>query len=225
MDQPGLDVRAHQRALAALGRANLVSRTAAALWPAIRRAADPGGTAPLRILDLACGGGHVALDLARRAARAGVAIDVVGYDSSPVAVDFARSLAAREGVGTVRFVRGDAVRGTWPDGIDVVVCTLFLHHLDDEDARSLLARAKDAAQRLVVVSDLRRSRLGYFFAWVGCRLLSRSHVFHVDGARSVAAAFTPEEAEALASGAGLTGARVSAHWPQRWLLTWRPERP
>jgi SAM-dependent methyltransferase len=225
MDQPGLDVRAHQQALAALGRANLVSRTAAAIWPAIRRAADPGGKTPLRVLDLACGGGHVALDLARRAARADVAVDVIGYDSSPVAVEFARRLAARARVGTVRFVRGDAFHGTWPDGIDVVVCTLFLHHLDDEDAAALLARAKAAARRLVVVSDLRRSRLGYLFAWVGCRLLSRSHVFHVDGARSVAAAFTDEEAHGLASRAGLTDARVSAHWPQRWLLTWRPAQP
>ena len=55
---------------------------------------------------------------------------------------------------------------------------------------------KAAARRLVLVSDLRRSATGYFFAWAGCRLLSRSRVFHVDGTRSVAAAFTPAEARA-----------------------------
>ena len=79
---------------------------------------------------------------------------------------------------------------------------------------------KAAARRLVLVSDLRRSATGYVFAWAGCRLLSRSRVFHVDGTRSVEAAFTPAEAELLAAKAGLDGARVTTHWPQRWLLAW-----
>jgi len=80
---------------------------------------------------------------------------------------------------------------------------------------------RDAARHLVVVSDLRRTRLGYLFAWVGCRLLSRSRVFHVDGTRSVEAAFTMDEARRLAERAGLAGARIVARWPQRFLLTWR----
>jgi hypothetical protein len=46
-------------------------------------------------------------------------------------------------------------------------------------------------------------------------------VFRVDGMRSVAAAFTTSEARDLAQRAGLTGARVSQVWPQRWLITWR----
>ena len=76
------------------------------------------------------------------------------------------------------------------------------------------------ARRAVLVSDLSRSRAGHFFAWAGCRLLSRSRVFHVDGTRSVKAAFTPEEARGLAAHAGLDGARVTTHWPQRWLMNW-----
>jgi hypothetical protein len=109
--------------------------------------------------------------------------------------------------------------------MDILVCTLFLHHLDEEGAVALLGRMKAAARQLVLVSDLRRSRLGYVFAWAGCRLLSRSRVFHVDGARSVAAAFTTDEARRMAGSAGLEGARVTTHWPQRWLLTWLAERP
>ena len=47
-----------------------------------------------------------------------------------------------------------------------------------------------------------------------------ARVFHVDGTRSVKAAFTPAEAALLAAKAGLHGARVTTHWPQRWLLAW-----
>jgi len=237
MDQPGLDVGEHIRALTALGRANLVSRTADALWPAIRRAAETraGGTdraatahanpqtpsgGPLRLLDVACGGGHVAVALARRAAREGLCLDITGCDISPVAIEYARTLAARAGVEGVRFEPVDALRGSWPAEADIAICTLFLHHLEDDDAVTLLRRMAAAARRAVIVSDLRRSATGYLFAWAGCRMLSRSRVFHVDGARSVEAAFTPDEAERLAAKAGLDGARVTTHWPQRWMLTW-----
>jgi len=221
MDQPDLDVRRHVHALDALGRANAVSRTAAAIWPPIRQAAQAATVRPLRVLDVASGGGHVLLALARRAIRDRVEIEWLGWDLSPVAIDYARTLASGSGVKGVRFERADALRDPMPAGVDVAVCTLFLHHLSDSDAAALLRRMKEAARVAVVVSDLRRTMLGAVFTWVGCRALSRSLVFRVDGMRSIAAAFTTDEARDLAATAQLTGGRVSQIWPQRWLITWR----
>jgi len=220
MDQPGLDRREHDHALTSLGRANVISRTTPVVWPAILRVARSMGDRPLRILDIACGGGHVAVGLARRLARAGIAADVQGCDMSPVALDYARTLAARFRVQQVRFVHMDVMRDPWPSDFDVVHCSLFLHHLEDDDAAATLRRMKEAARQLVVVSDLRRTDLGYLFAWIGCRLLSRSRVFHVDGTLSVEAAFTTAEARVLAEHAGLRGADIRECWPQRFLLTW-----
>ena len=54
--------------------------------------------------------------------------------------------------------------------------------------------------------------------------LARSDVARVDGLRSVAAAFTLEEAGALAAKAGLQGASVRRCWPQRFALSWRRPR-
>ncbi len=221
MDQPGLDVRQHVRALDALGLANSVSRTAAAIWPVIREAARDAAGRRLRVLDVACGGGHVLVALARRAAAEGVDVEWTGWDTSRVAVDYASTLADRSRVKGVWFERADALRDPMPAGVDVVVSTLFLHHVTDADAVALLGRMRDAAARAVVVSDLRRTPLGRLYTWVGCRLLSRSRVFRVDGARSVAAALTSREARALARRACLSGAEVDEVWPQRWLLVWR----
>jgi 2-polyprenyl-3-methyl-5-hydroxy-6-metoxy-1,4-benzoquinol methylase len=221
MDQPDLDVRRHVHALDALGRANAVSRTAAALWPSIRAAALEKTPGPLRVLDIASGGGHLLLSLARRAARERMDVEWLGWDFSPVAIDCARTLARRRSVEGVRFERADVLHDPILDGIDVVLCTLFLHHLTESDAVALLQRMKEAARHAVVVSDLRRTRLGAAFTWAGCRLLSRSEVFRVDGMRSVAAAFSTDEARRLAAAAGLSAAQVSQVWPQRWLLTWR----
>jgi SAM-dependent methyltransferase len=225
MDQPDLDARRHVHALDALGRANAVSLTAAGIWPAIRAASRGGAPGPLRVLDIASGGGQVLVALARRAAHERIDADWLGWDFSPIAVDYARTLAARAGVKGVRFELADALRSPAPAGIDVVLCTLFLHHLAEPDAEGLLRRMKEMAQRAVVVSDLRRTRLGAVFTWVGCRMLSRSEVFRVDGMRSVAAAFTIDEARALARRAGLARARISRAWPQRWLLVWNSGTP
>ena len=222
MDAPDLDIRAHRHALRSLGRANAVSRTTATLWAAIGAVATGMAGAPLRVLDLACGGGHVAIGLARRAKRTGVNIEIEACDLSPVAIDYARQVALRAGVAGIRFRQLDALRDPLPANADVVLCSLFLHHLSDVEAVALLGRMRVAARKLVLVSDLRRSTLGYLFSVVGCRLLSASRVFHVDGVRSVEGAFTTPEAQALADCAGLAGASLSDRWPQRFLLSWRP---
>lgn len=229
MDDPGLDREAHVHALRALGRAATVSRTAASMWPAIHRAALQHPDRPLRVLDIACGGGDVTVDLARRMARSGVAGEVVGCDVSPVALEYATALADRAAqrglVARLQFVRLDVLCDPWPEGFDVVQCSLFLHHLSNENAVTVLRRMAAAATRAVVISDLCRTALGAVFAWTGCRLLSRSNVFHVDGMRSVRAAFTTDEALALAHAAGLQSAAITTCWPERFVLTWTKDPP
>lgn len=222
MDQPGLDDREHARALQGLGRINVVSRTAAALWPSLANLAreqDPA-SGPLRVLDLATGGGDTAVALANRAERSGLAIEVEGCDVSPQAVAIARERAANRG-SRVRFFALDALAGPIPEGYDVLICSLFLHHLDEAEAVLLLGRMAAVARRLVLVDDLARSRVGCWLAWLACHALSRSPVVRYDGPVSAAAAFTPAEALDLARRAGLEGATIRRHWPQRFLLSWR----
>jgi 2-polyprenyl-3-methyl-5-hydroxy-6-metoxy-1,4-benzoquinol methylase len=220
MDQPDLDVRRHVEALDALGRANAVSLTASAIWPAIRAAARSSPRRPTHVLDVACGGGHVLCRLARKARHEGIAVDWLGWDRSPVAIEYARTLARRTNVQGARFEQADVMHDPMPAGVDVVICTLFLHHLREREALALLQSMQAAARRLVVVSDLRRGPLGRAFTWVACHTLSTSTVFRTDGMRSIAAAFTTAEARALADRAGLAGAQVRQVWPQRWLLIW-----
>ena len=222
MDQPDLDPELHRQALAGLRRINAISRSAAILWPEIRRLATQRPT-PLRMLDIACGGGDVILSLARRAQREGLDLRIDGCDISPLALQCARQRARSAGLDEVSFFERDALQQPLPDAYDVISCSLFLHHLCDEDAGRLLEKMGKAARHLVLVNDLRRSAAAYGMAWLGCRLLTRSPVVHVDGPRSVAAAFTMGEMKALAAASGLAGAAVRRCWPQRMLLVWKRE--
>jgi 2-polyprenyl-3-methyl-5-hydroxy-6-metoxy-1,4-benzoquinol methylase len=139
-----------------------------------------------------------------------------------VAVEQARQRAERTGA-KVGFRQGNAFELENSRRFDVVVCSLFLHHQSGEEAVALLAQMRQLATRLVLVNDLVRSSTGYSLAWLATRVLTRSPVVHVDGPRSVAAAFTLREARELAEAAGLGGARVVRRWPCRYLLMWRKQ--
>ena len=219
MDQPELDADAHVRALRGLGRINRVSRSDAILWPPLAGLASENRGAPIQVLDLACGGGDVVMALARRCGRMGLDIRFDGCDISPVAVDYASRKAAAVGA-PVRFFRQDVLDQPIPDGYHVVTCSLFLHHLGEDQAVMLLRKMASAAGEFVLVSDLIRSRAGHLLARVACSLLSRSPIVRHDGPVSVGAAFRLAEVADLARSAGLAGARLTRHWPQRFLLSW-----
>ena len=221
MDQPGLDESLHGHALQSLSRINWISRTSAMIWKPIQKlAAESHFAQPVRILDVACGGGDVAVGLARRAARAGMAVNVDGCDINPVAIEHARGRARRAGFMNVGFFQHDALHRPLPDGYDVVTCSLFLHHLENHDAEAMLRSLGAAAGRMVVASDLQRNRFAYAMTWIACRVLTRSPIVRVDGPLSVAAAFTVSEAQDLARRAGLEGARFTRYFPERFLLVW-----
>jgi 2-polyprenyl-3-methyl-5-hydroxy-6-metoxy-1,4-benzoquinol methylase len=222
MDDPALDVERHHRALRALARINRVSGAAARVWREIRARAEAGRT-PVRILDVACGGGDVLRAVARRAAREELEVELHGCDLSPVALawaDRAWAEGASERRLPIHLFAHDAVADPLPDGYDVVTTSLFLHHLERSTAVQLLANLAAATAGTVLVQDLRRTRLGYAFAWVGLHTLTASDVARTDGLRSVRSAFTIPEVHALAAEAGLAGATVQTAWPQRFVLRW-----
>lgn len=220
MDEPTLNAAEHAQALTGLARVNWWSRSSAIVRPALRRlVADCSPERPLRLLDVACGGGDVTVAVAQWTRREGLPVRVSACDISPTALDISRRRAAMTGE-SIEFFQHDLLRNPLPTEFDVVMCSLFLHHLDEPDAVRILRSMADAAARAILVNDLIRSRGGYWLAMLGPRLLTRSRIVHVDGPLSVAGAFTPPEALGLCEQAGLHGATISRHWPQRFLLTW-----
>lgn len=220
MDQPGLDVAVHRYALASMGRVNRISFTARVIWRGLADLLDLSSTRRYRVLDIACGGGDLALRLNHIARRRGIALQADGCDVSPTSVAFASDAARRNGIAGARFFQLDALRDALPPDYDVLMCTLFLHHLEETDVVSLLNRMAASARRAVLVDDLVRTRFGYVLAWAGGRLLTRSPIIHTDGPLSVRAAFGLDEFRGLAARAGLEPFTIRRHWPQRFLMTW-----
>jgi 2-polyprenyl-3-methyl-5-hydroxy-6-metoxy-1,4-benzoquinol methylase len=147
-------------------------------------------------------------------------LEFAGCDVSGTAVEHARRYAA-ENRADVTFFQRDVLAEPLPDGFDVITCSLFLHHLNEEQAVTLLRRMRESAGTMALVNDLNRCARGWWAAYLGSRVVTRSPVVHVDAVLSVEGAFTPDEALALASRAGWDDARVQRKFPFRYLLSWR----
>ena len=172
------------------------------------------------VLDLACGGGDIAIRLATRARRLNIPMTIHGCDISPTALQVARAASERAGHSEMEFFHHNALRDPLPQGYDVIMCSLFLHHLAEDEARLVITAMATAARRAILIDDLLRTRLGYALCWIGCRILTLSPIVHVDGPLSVQGAFTVPEVQRLAEQCHLTGVKIQRHFPERFLLSW-----
>lgn len=217
MDGADLDPAEHHAALNGLERLNVVALQSRPFWREIAPLAARG---PLRVLDVASGGGGLVCALRRRAQRAGVEMIVDGCDRSPLAVEHATARAARLGVQNGRFFEWDLFQDGTPEGYDVLTNTLFLHHLSESEAIAFLSSCRERVHRLVLISDILRTRMGLLMVHAACRTLGGSPMVVADGLASLRASFTVSEMIALTEKAGLAGATVRRHWPERALIRW-----
>lgn len=89
MDNPSLDQREHFHALDGLQRLNRWTKLIDLVWRPIEQMARENPASSLRILDIATGSADVPIQLAQRAERRGIRLEVEASDISPQAIQFA----------------------------------------------------------------------------------------------------------------------------------------
>ena len=217
MDNPSLDQREHFHALDGLQRLNRWTKLIDLVWRPIEQMARENPASSLRILDIATGSADVPIQLAQRAERRGIRLEVEASDISPQAIQFAEDNSQKSKV-SIKFHHLDVLSEPIPDGYDVIMCSTFLHHLTTEQAEIVLAKMIEAAAQKIVVVDLIRSRFNWLQVCIATLLLSRSPVVHFDGPQSIRAAFTISEMESIAANLPLQTYQLSNHWPCRFML-------
>ena len=222
MDDPAIPEAVHRKALHGLSRLNGVCGVTSSLWPYLE---DPlrrsGGR--ISLLDVASGSSDVPIRLAQRARRHGREIRLSGCDVSA----FARRMALEQAHAAdvdMDYHTLDVTRDSFEDlgRHDVVMCNLFLHHLEEEAAAHVIRESARAAKQLLIISDLRRDWQHVMLAATFPRLLTRSRVVHVDAVKSVRAAYSVGDLDRLATMAGLHDAQIRKVFPKRMVLAWSP---
>jgi len=218
MDQPDIDPALHLHALRGLSRLNYFSNSVSLLWKPLRTLAlaNPNG---FSVLDVATGSGDIPLALLKKAKHSGINIKFSLTDKSAFALNLVREKAQQHNL-PIQCFETDALDGPPFPIHDVVICSLFLHHLDNNEAITLMKRMAKSARVAILINDLERSWLNWNMVWLASHLLTRSPVVHMDGPRSVAGAFNQLEVLELANQAGLINVKVETRWPCRYLLSW-----
>lgn len=175
-----------------------------------------GGRHPLHIVDVGCGGGDMLRRIERWAVRERMAVRLTGVDSNPLAVRVAREFTPIDS--RIRWIAGemDSI-GTAYEPIDLVISSLFTHHLADDQIVRFLAWMERVTRRGWFINDLYRSRISYF-GFKTIAMAARWHHFvRHDGPVSIRRAFLPAEWRRFAEASGLpTGSvHIDVRWPGR----------
>jgi SAM-dependent methyltransferase len=166
----------------------------------LRRWINPG--ARLRIVDLATGSGDIPRLIADYARGVGAVVHIDALDQQSATVDIAKRLSAD--YPNITFVEGNILDWETSEPCDLVLCTMALHHFTDEDAIRVLRRCRDLSRKLVLVSDLRRSRFGTIGVQLLTATIFREPMTKHDARLSMARAFSFAEMNDLARRAGWT---------------------
>ncbi len=224
MDDPAISPDAHDHALNGLARLNRLSLASTPfrdhLQASFAREDVRDAARPLEILDVATGSGDLVVDLEtwRRSLPAPPPVRWIACDLSDHALARARDRAADIDL-DLEVVRRDATRDDLPR-CDLVFCSLFLHHLTESEVQIVLGRMVAAARLGGLVTDLKRTRLGWLLASLVPRICTRSEVVHADAVGSVRAAFSKTELADLVRRASVPNADVFDSFPERQGVRW-----
>jgi 2-polyprenyl-3-methyl-5-hydroxy-6-metoxy-1,4-benzoquinol methylase len=157
----------------------------------------------MTIADLGCGGGDLALWLARKFTRYRIDGRIIGIDHDPRVTALAKIRC--KGKPSITIVQGDATDlANLPDPVDWIVSNHFLHHLDSVTVTRILKTAAARARGGMIMNDLVRSRRSLIEFNLLCRaLMPAGHTAH-DGIVSILRSFTALELSAFLTKAGLS---------------------
>jgi len=170
------------------------------------------------ILDIGAGSGELLRVAATWARQTNRRLSAVGLELNESMAE--SILEQSEQFDEISSVRGDALKLPFAGAeFDYVMCSLFTHHLLDEQVVHVHREMSRVAKRRIYVIDLHRHPVAYFLYTTLGKLVLHSRLVRHDGALSILRGFKSDELLELAERAGLPDIRVERHFPFRLVLS------
>jgi len=204
-----------------IGELRLVNRwmgDAHSLKATLLREIEAQRLASFSILDIGAGSGELLRVAAMWARQTNRRLRAVGLELNERMAE--SILEESERFDEITSVRGDALNLPFAEGeFDYVFCSLFTHHLLDEQVVQVLQEMGRVARRRIFVIDLHRHPVAYFLYTVPGKIILHNRLVRHDGALSILRGFKSNELLELAQRAGLRDIRVERHFPFRLVLS------
>lgn len=176
-------------------------------------------TSPVTIIDLGCGDGEMLRQIARFAEMKGYRVNLIGIDAN--AHILAEAQKRSHEFPDINFRKMDVFSEelhTIP--FDIALCTLFLHHFNNNDIVCLLQRLSERAGMGIVINDLHRSRTAFGLFRLISRIFLVTPVSRRDGLVSIARGFKKKELVHLSENIRGMNSRIRWKWAFRfeWIL-------
>lgn len=170
---------------------------------------------PLRIADLGCGGGDILELIAKWGREKNMPMFLTGVDANAYIIEYAKKNTVE--YPEIRYELLNVFSEQFASmKFDLVNCTLFCHHFDDESLVKLFSQLRNQTRIAVVINDLHRHWFAYYsISWL-TKFFSRSYMVKNDAKLSVLRGFSRKELEAIIRKAGYTDFSVSWKWAFRW---------
>ena len=172
------------------------------------------------IVDIGCGGGDAMKRIAEWARSNGYKVILTGVDMNPDAIDYMKEYCKgySEITGIVSDYR-DFLKNN--DSVDIVHCSLFCHHLKDEELVELFSCVNKYVTVGLIINDLQRHWFAYYSIKFLTRLLNGSSLVKNDAPLSVLRGFRKNELHNLLQQSGIKNAGISWKWAFRYLVFYK----
>ncbi|HJT26644.1 MAG TPA: methyltransferase domain-containing protein [Pyrinomonadaceae bacterium] len=170
------------------------------------------------ILDIGAGSGELLRVAATWARQTNRQFSAVGLELNERMAE--SILEESERFDEISSVRGDALKLPFAEAeFDYVMCSLFTHHLLDEQVVQVLREMSRVAKRRIFVIDLHRHPVAYLLYTTLGKIVLHNRLLRHDGALSILRSFKRDELLELAQRANLRDVRVERHFPYRLVLS------
>jgi SAM-dependent methyltransferase len=175
------------------------------------------------VVDLGCGSGDSLKAIAAWARRNNYKLRLTGVDINPEVIDYLKIHCSDypEIRGVVSGYR-EYLHET--ESIDIVHCSLFCHHLSDDELLGLFIHFRQHIRTGFIINDLHRQWLAYYCAWLFPRLLNGTPLAKNDGPISVLRGFKYDELINLLKKANIRDYSLSKERLFRFLIVGKTEK-
>lgn len=172
----------------------------------------------IKIVDIGCGSGDMLRIIARHIRKEKRHVEIIGIDANEFTINYAREQSKE--YPEISFQTAMVTPKTLKDlDFDILLSTLFLHHLDNAEISALLKEACLKARVGIIINDLHRSRWAYVLFFLLTLFISNPMI-RQDGLTSILRGFKKSDLKKFNQQLKMVSSSINWRWAFRyqWII-------